>query len=44
MLVMPFADLRKNLAKEAKGVVLNPGGFRLQFTLEQLERIMRDFI
>lgn len=40
MAVLTFEDLPKHLVKDAFGVVVNPGGFHLQMTREQLHRIL----
>lgn len=38
-----FADLLKFIQKDAKGYVVNPAGFNLVLTQEQLKKVMNDY-
>ena len=42
-LKVPFAGLEKLLAKEAYGYILNPGGFHINISREQLQNLSRRF-
>lgn len=39
MAILPISGLSQHLVKEAKGIMLNPAGFHLMMSREQLERI-----